>query len=158
MRLHTLQDQPGEYVLVSKANTKKEREKIKPMWTGPYLVKEIVSNNVYRVESLLGKEGVCHASYLWFYEPCGYEPSVEVRNVFLQNVGELEIEEIVAWRQVDGRHNIMVKWLGFEDDQNTWETVKHMSNYIPEVIVEYAEATGNTALAEYVKQVTPKQL
>ena len=49
-RVHTLQYQPGEYVLVSKANTKKEREKTKPMWTGPYIVKEIISNNVYRVE------------------------------------------------------------------------------------------------------------
>ena len=52
----------------------------------------------------------------------------------------------------------MVKWLGFEDDQNTWETVKHMSNYIPEVILEYAETTDNTALAEYVKQVSPRPL
>ena len=68
-RVHTLQYQPGKYVLVSKANTKKEREKTKLIWTGPYIVKEIISNNVYKVESLLGKEKVHHASYLWFYEP-----------------------------------------------------------------------------------------
>ena len=76
--------------MLSKANTKRERDKIKPVWYGPFQVIEIVSNNVYRVESLLGQEKVVHASFMWFYEPKGYEPTMEVRNIFLQDQGELE--------------------------------------------------------------------
>ena len=35
---------------------------------------------------------------LWFYEPSGYVPSEDVRHVFLQDKGELEVELIVKWR------------------------------------------------------------
>ena len=90
--MHTLQYQPSEYLLVSKAKTKKVREMTKPLWTGPYIVKEIISNNVYKVESLLGKEKVYQASYLWFYESSGYGPDEGMKHVFLQDEGELEVE------------------------------------------------------------------
>ena len=101
-RVHTLQYQPREYVLVSKTNTKKEREKTRPMSTGPYIVKEIISDNVYEVESLLGKEKIYHAAYLWFYESTGYMPDEGVRHVFLQDTGELEVKRIVEWRMNEG--------------------------------------------------------
>ena len=81
-RLHTLQYQEGDYVMVSNANTKRERNKTKPKWTGPYEVVRVVSNNVYEVESLLGKRKVLHASFMWFYVPEGYLPTEAMRNTF----------------------------------------------------------------------------
>ena len=53
-RLKTIQYPKGDYVMLSEANTKRERDKIKPVWYGPFQVTEIVSNNFYRVESPLG--------------------------------------------------------------------------------------------------------
>ena len=137
--MHALQYQPGQYVLVNKAYKKKQREKTKPVWTGPYIVKEIISNNVYEVELLLGKEKVYHA-----------------KHVFLQDVGELEVERIIEWRMDMGRHELYVKWLGFEENKNTWETADHLMKYIPEVVVEYADGTGNIALQEYLEKLKDK--
>ena len=87
-RLHMLQYQEGDYVMVSNANTKRERNKTNPNWTGPYKVVRVVSNNVYEVESLLGKRKTLHASCMWFYEPEGYLPTEAVKNVFLQDQEE----------------------------------------------------------------------
>ena len=101
----------------------------------------------------LGKEKVYHASYLWLYEPAGYVPDEGVRHVFLQDVGELEVERIIEWRMDMGRHELYVKWLGFDEDKNTWETADHLMKYIPEVVVEYANHTGNRALQEYLEKL-----
>ena len=52
-----------------------------------------------------------------------------------------------------GRHELYVKWLGFDEDdedKNTWETPDHLTKYIPEVVVEYEDDTGNIALQEYI--------
>ena len=156
-RLKTLQYQTGDYVMLSKANTKRERDKIKPVWYGPFQVIEIVSNNVYRVESLLGQEKVVHASFMWFYEPKGYEPTMEVRNIFLQDQGELEIEEIRSWKVIRGEAKFEVKWLGFEDDQNTWETLQHLMEQVPELVVGYAEKTKDKKLSGLVERARAKK-
>ena len=66
---------------------------MKLKWSGPYEVIQIISNNVYIVESLVGKRKMYHAVCLWFYEPKGYVPTEEVRNIFLEDQGELEIEK-----------------------------------------------------------------
>ena len=110
-------------MMVSNANTKQERNKVKPKWSGPYEVIQIVSNNVYVVESLVGKRKMYHASYLWFNEPKRYVPTEEVRNIFLQNQGELEIEKTAKWKQNANRIRLLVEWLGFGPEQDSWEQI-----------------------------------
>eukprot|EP00924_Labyrinthula_sp_SR-Ha-C_P008173 snap_masked-scaffold_11-processed-gene-5.27-mRNA-1 protein AED:0.58 eAED:0.58 QI:0/-1/0/1/-1/1/1/0/267 len=57
----------GDYVLVSEHGTLQANEKTRLTWLGPYQVIDVVSKDVYIVESLLGKTRTIHASRLWFY-------------------------------------------------------------------------------------------
>ena len=155
-RIKTMQYQEGDFVMLSKANTKREREKVKPVWYGPFQVTEVISNNVYRVESLLGQEKVCHASFMWFYEPKGYEPTEEVRNIFLQDGGELEIEKIEKWKIIQGEAKFLVKWLGFEDGQNTWETLDHLLEQVPELVLGFTEQKNEKKLTKLVERAQAK--
>ena len=152
-RLHTLQYQEGDYVMVSNANTKRERNKTKPKWTGPYEVVRVVSNNVYEVESLLGKRRVIHANFMWFYEPEGYVPTEAMRNVFLQDQGELEVETILNWKQNEEGFFLLVKWLGFEESQNSWEPMDHLFDYLPDLIIKYGKATKSKKLSAKIKEL-----
>ena len=76
-----------------------------------------------------------------------------MRYVLLQDTGELEVEKIEKWRMDMGRHELYVKWLGFEQDRNTWETADHLAKDIPEVVMEYAGDSGNLALQEYLTKL-----
>eukprot|EP00924_Labyrinthula_sp_SR-Ha-C_P013163 snap_masked-scaffold_12-processed-gene-11.46-mRNA-1 protein AED:0.46 eAED:0.52 QI:0/-1/0/1/-1/1/1/0/95 len=64
------------------------------MWLGPYQVMDIISKDVYEVESLLGKRRVVHTSRLWFYadeKPTGNE---NLKALFTHNFQSLEIDKI----------------------------------------------------------------
>ena len=132
-----LQYQEGDWVLVSKEFTIRGRRKDKPLWVGPYQVIEVVSHDIYRVQDIgEAKSMVLHACFLYFYEPSGYVPTKEVEAVFLQDYGTLEVEKIVIFRSNDNGYELVIKWYGFPDTENTWEPLEHMRQYIPELIKE----------------------
>ena len=139
--------------MVSNANTKRERNKVKPKWSGPYEVIQIVSKNVYIVESLVGKRKMYHASYLWFYEPKGYVPTEEVRNIFLQDQGELEIEKIANWKQNANGIFLLVKWLGFGPEQDSWEPIAHMFEQAPDLVLQLGKETQNKKLKKTIQEL-----
>eukprot|EP00924_Labyrinthula_sp_SR-Ha-C_P009054 snap_masked-scaffold_2-processed-gene-11.4-mRNA-1 protein AED:0.14 eAED:0.14 QI:0/-1/0/1/-1/1/1/0/1364 len=82
-----LQYQVGEWCLISTAKTPRETNKIKLEWSGPVLIQEVLSNNVYRVRLLNGMTLTVHASRLYFYEPSGYVPDDALRKIFVNNWG-----------------------------------------------------------------------
>jgi hypothetical protein len=56
----------------------------------------------------------------------------------LENEEEYEVEKILAHRGEGPQTEYLVKWKGYDHDENTWEPIEHLTN---------AQAT----LAEYHK-------
>ena len=79
--------------------TSRRRDKVSLTWTVPFRVNRIVGSNVYEVENpvtLSLKE--VHAVRLRYYDGKQYEPTEEVKRVFILNGGHLEVEGIVGIR------------------------------------------------------------
>src|SRR5690606_29098084 len=65
--LADFQFSPGDYVLVSRKGVRKG-DKLRLWWTGPFLVTDIIGDNLYRVTNLLGKSYDVHSCRIRFYE------------------------------------------------------------------------------------------
>eukprot|EP00924_Labyrinthula_sp_SR-Ha-C_P013280 snap_masked-scaffold_45-processed-gene-1.26-mRNA-1 protein AED:0.46 eAED:0.46 QI:0/-1/0/1/-1/1/1/0/744 len=119
-----LQFSAGDYVLMSKEGRKSSQDKMRLNWTGPFQVTEVVSSNVYRVESLTGKSYLAHTSRLGFYsnrKPANY---FKLRGFFQQNFETLEVDKILdialkTFRKIPEYH-VKIHWLGFEEEKASW--------------------------------------
>ena len=100
--------------------------KDKPIWTGPWQVTRIVSSNVYDVRSVMDETITVHASGMWFYEPTGFVPSEELKEIFQHDFNKFEVERFLDIRKNKKKYEILTKWLGLEDAKNTWEPLEAM--------------------------------
>eukprot|EP00924_Labyrinthula_sp_SR-Ha-C_P008000 augustus_masked-scaffold_41-processed-gene-2.21-mRNA-1 protein AED:1.00 eAED:1.00 QI:0/0/0/0/1/1/4/0/1645 len=110
-----LQYQVGEWCLISTAKTPRETNKIKLEWSGPVLIQEVLSNNVYRV------------------------PDDALRKIFINNWGELEVGRFHGLRYSNGEWWLHVHWKGFESRDDTWEPLRSMYRDVKSLVIKYLE-------------------
>eukprot|EP00924_Labyrinthula_sp_SR-Ha-C_P012481 snap_masked-scaffold_10-processed-gene-8.24-mRNA-1 protein AED:0.45 eAED:0.46 QI:0/-1/0/1/-1/1/1/0/1717 len=139
--VRAVQFMPGDWVMVSRKGTPSERLKYKLRWIGPYKIMETLSPNVYRVKSMHGKVAVIHASRLWFYETSDWKPSDAVRDVFMSDYGELEVEKFEKLRKKAGMYEVLVKWRGFEVEDMSWEPLHVIAQDLPEMLDLFLDDT-----------------
>eukprot|EP00924_Labyrinthula_sp_SR-Ha-C_P004817 augustus_masked-scaffold_1-processed-gene-13.43-mRNA-1 protein AED:0.42 eAED:0.43 QI:0/-1/0/1/-1/1/1/0/622 len=119
-----LQFSAGDYVLISEHGTLNATEKTRLNWMGPYQVLESISENVYIVESLLGKRRTVHGARMWFYSDAQPPNRKQMKKLFVHNFSSLEVENIISLRVTQGRrprYELEVKWLGFSSTDNTFQ-------------------------------------
>ena len=136
----------GEWVLLSKDGTIAARNKSKPTWVGPYQICRTTHRNVYEIRDLLGRKRIAHSSRLWPYATPHYHPPHNLLKLFLTDVDPLEVERILDLKHVKGEYQLLNKWLGFTDNDNTWESLDSLAQEIP-IMVEVCLTSTNTALA-----------
>eukprot|EP00924_Labyrinthula_sp_SR-Ha-C_P003638 snap_masked-scaffold_3-processed-gene-1.14-mRNA-1 protein AED:1.00 eAED:1.00 QI:0/0/0/0/1/1/2/0/1179 len=132
----------GDWVLTSSANTHRARLKYKLKWQGPLQVVDTISDNVYKLKSLLGKEMVCHASRMWWYEPPEYEPSEEIMKHFRRTYGALSVEGIYDIKLTPEGHYLKTKWLGFEEKDYTFEPLEILASDVPNLVKDFLSEGG----------------
>eukprot|EP00924_Labyrinthula_sp_SR-Ha-C_P006998 augustus_masked-scaffold_8-processed-gene-6.62-mRNA-1 protein AED:0.40 eAED:0.40 QI:0/-1/0/1/-1/1/1/0/1501 len=152
-----VQFQEGDWVLVSRANTTKERFKEKLRWNGPYQMTKSVSQNVYEVQDLYGKANIVHASRLLFYEPDGWIPDEAIIKQFTSDTGKLEVEKFIKLRSSQGQLQILVEWKGFPEEEATWEPLETMLEDLPDLTKQFIYSLGASSekdlAIEYSKQL-----
>ena len=141
---------PGEWVLISKTNTKRATNKIKLTWSGPCQVVEIISDNVYKVRTLTNKFSVIHASRMWYYDSKEYVPETELKEIFTNDWGHLEVNKIKGLKIIEGYYQVLVSWLGFEAITDSWEPLEEIYNEIPMLIDAYLLEMPNNLLKKKV--------
>eukprot|EP00924_Labyrinthula_sp_SR-Ha-C_P010291 snap_masked-scaffold_23-processed-gene-2.9-mRNA-1 protein AED:0.45 eAED:0.45 QI:0/-1/0/1/-1/1/1/0/1117 len=130
----------GDYVLVSEYGTLNAKEKTHLNWIGPYQITNIVSKDVYEVESLLGKRRVIHASRLWFYsdeKPLGNK---NLKALFVHNFQSLEInklKKIQLFSSPSLEYKVRVSWLGFSAESDTWEPLDTIYHDVPLLVRDF---------------------
>ena len=136
-RAPTLQHMEGEWVLLSKDGTIAARNKTKPIWVGPYQICRATHRNVYEIRDSLGRKRIAHSARLWPYAPPHYQPPENLKKLFLTDLGPLEVDRIVDFKHDKGEYLLQIKWLGFPDSDNTWESSDSLANEIPILVEEY---------------------
>jgi hypothetical protein len=124
----------GDYVLIASAIRK---DKLSPKWTGPYRVVDTVNEYVYVVENLLDKEKkTVHAMRMMFYKDSLLNIDVDIKNhLVFQKSDKFDIEKILNDRIVDGKKELSIQWLGFEEA--TWEPEEVIAEDVPKMVEDY---------------------
>ena len=56
------------------------------------------------------------------------------------------VEAIVGKKRVGNSFHLEVKWLGFEESENTWEPIESLYEDVPEMVTQFVQADGDPHL------------
>eukprot|EP00924_Labyrinthula_sp_SR-Ha-C_P015781 maker-scaffold_4-snap-gene-9.57-mRNA-1 protein AED:0.47 eAED:0.63 QI:0/0/0/1/1/1/2/0/158 len=81
--------------------------------------------------------------------------SKKLKALFIHNFKQLEIENIVGCRIVaDGNSfEFKIRWLGFEQDQDTWEPIITIYEDVPITVTSFVESMDDSNLKTFILRV-----
>ena len=127
----------GDYVLMARVS-KAADNKLVAKWRGPMHVKEVVNPWVYRVADLItDNEWTVHAERLRYYSDSMLEVTVELKDKISHNGTGYLIESIVDHEHRNGEWCLYVNWLGFEELEDSWESLRELHQDDPAAVKRY---------------------
>ena len=127
----------GDYVLMARVS-KAADNKLVAKWRGPMHVKEVVNPWVYRVGDLItDNEWTVHAERLRYYSDSMLEVTVELKDIIAHNGTGYLIESIVDHEHRNGEWCLYVNWLGFEELEDSWESLRELHQDDPVAVQRY---------------------
>ena len=137
----------GDRVYLLRRNFKTNRPSDKLDYTklGPFLVKERRGdvNYVLDLPEPTKKHNVFHISLL---EKAPLETPLRTAPLLLdQDDEEYDVEKILDYQRIDGKMRYLVKWLDYDDSENTWELPSALN--CPEKLAEFQQSQrpGNSS-------------
>lgn len=122
------------------------------LWQGPYRAVRFENEQVLEVEHLLsGKRKTVHCTRIKYYHDASLGVTEELKS-HLQYQGStlFVIARLLELREVRGQVQVVVKWMGFDEGENTWEPVTTILEDAPDLLREFLEITSS-ALASNVR-------
>jgi hypothetical protein len=125
----------GDRVMVYAHHLRRFLCKMRPRWIGPFEVTEVMThdgkpNNNYRLQltkPLSRLHPIFHTSFLKPYRRQQPGQPTNTRPPALEDVGlgdVFVVDAIVGHKKVHGRYKFLVKWKGYEEKDNTWQSVE----------------------------------
>jgi hypothetical protein len=108
--------------------------KLAHRWIGPFRIKRVVSRSAYELDLPVSSRAhpVFNISRLRPYQSPTQFPRRPVPRpppaIETSDGTEYEVEAIVAKRVRRGKREYLVKWLGYDAAENTWEPEDHLTN------------------------------
>jgi hypothetical protein len=65
---------------------------------------------------------------------------VELKKQFLHDNRTFEVEKILDHRVNEDKEEFLVKWLGFDNDQVTWEPADILNEDVPVLVAKFMKA------------------
>jgi transposase InsO family protein len=130
----------GDFVLVGRAV--EVPNKLALQWRGPCRVVNAVSKWVYEVQDLFApfKLHVVHVSRLQFYADAQRGITTDMVEYAVANQDFFLVEDLLECRQVHGRWELLVKWLGFDRFEATWEPLDSLMLDVPALVRRAVQA------------------
>ena len=123
---------------------RKDKTKMMAVKTGPMVVTEVLSTWVYKVQDVVSRKvATVHARRLEFCADADLNVTEELRAQVQYQVGENEAERFTAHRrQLRGGWQLRVRWWGFGEAEDTWESLRTMVEDTPVSGNEYVRREG----------------
>ena len=132
----------GDYVLYADVWST-TRSKLKVRWSGPAQVTATVSNWIFEIRNLItGDTREVHASRLKFYCDSSLNITEELLKHIAHNSEGHVVEKLldVRYHKQERRYEILVKWRGLDERENSWEPVVNLFQDVPAVIKTFLRA------------------
>jgi hypothetical protein len=135
----------GDFVLVG--SVVQRPTKLALHWRGPYQVTKVVTDHVMETQQLLPPFEISthHACRLKMYHEGGREVTEDLEAQIAFGDGGFHVERLEEARCVSGQHQVLVKWLGLQDEESSWEPAENLLEDIPVVFRKWIEANKEDA-------------
>jgi RNase H-like domain found in reverse transcriptase/Reverse transcriptase (RNA-dependent DNA polymerase)/Integrase zinc binding domain/Chromo (CHRromatin Organisation MOdifier) domain/Integrase core domain len=116
--------------------TGKRSAKLDHLQLGPFKVKRYLGKDNYELQlpTRMKIHPVFHISLLKPTKNTATQEQIAIEET------EYEVERIIDKRTRNGHAEYLIKWKGYEDEDNTWEPTRNL--YCPDKIKEYQEISG----------------
>jgi hypothetical protein len=126
----------GDFVLLA-IPKRKIRNKMQIVWSGPYRVIDTINDHVFKVETLdSSKTEIVHAQRLRFYCEKDYL-SEEFQTYEIESSEKFDISELVDIKRTTSGFSVLVRWLGFDSSDDTWEPIEQLFEDIPLILHDF---------------------
>ncbi len=134
----------GDFVLVAAV----QPDKLSALWQGPSRVVSTRSDWVYVVESLVsGKKRDVHATRLQLYSDASLNVTTSLKRVAEYDETPLVSALVDHRRDATGKSfEFRVRWLGFEEAEDTWEPARNLAEDTPALVEAYVKASADPTL------------
>jgi len=130
----------GDYVLMARVS-KGATNKLVAKWRGPMRVISTVNPWVFKIKDLItGEEWVVHAERLRYYSDAHLEVSQPLKEIIAHDGSGCLIESIVDHEHRDGEWHVFVNWLGFEELEDSWESLRELYQDDPVSVKKYLKS------------------
>ena len=119
----------GDFVLYAIPQQHRE-SKLAFKWHGPGRIVDVVSDYVFVVQNLVTQATFeSHAQRLRFYSDQDLNVTTDLLNQIAHDDNGLEVHEVVD-AKVDkkGKWSLKIRWRGFTEDFDSWESLSHLLN------------------------------
>jgi len=152
--------EPGDKVLLSTRNLKFKGvncKKLGPRFIGPYTVEEQVGNVSYKLAlpDCMEVHPIFHVELLREYKGADFvlPPAIECEDGTLQ----YEVEAILKQRGRGHSKQLMVRWLGYTPEWDTWEPRSELMKDVPNLVLEFEAKQQNMPAQTKVVRRKKKQ-
>jgi hypothetical protein len=129
----------GDFVMYARV-TKSPLGKLMPTWIGPYRIIDTISDWVYKIENILTKEIVeAHIQKLRFYDNETLNVTEDIRTFVQDSTSLYEIEDFLGIKEEEDGLKILVKWLGFSEEESTWEPMQDIYSAVPKMVKKFLQ-------------------
>ena len=132
--------------------------KLVTTWTGPWRVVTAEQPHVYGVQNIIsGEVRDVHVVRLCFYADSALDITSDLKDVFQHSFtqGQFEMSGLVDMAEADDGdgYDVQVQWVGFEDDEDTWEPLSKIWDAAPQFVKRELRKMGLTrAVRSKLKQ------
>lgn len=116
------------YLLTKNLRTKRPSKGLDHVKVGPFLILNQKGPVTYTLD--LPKDAKIHPRFhVKLLEPA--DPETPLQTTFhyeTEEDNEFEVEKIVSHRGPPRRREYLIKWLGYDESENTWEPQKNLTN------------------------------
>jgi hypothetical protein len=126
----------GDFVLVAQRD-KHSIDKLSLRWRGPRRITRVMSDHVYEVEDIeSGYLVQVHSTRLRFYHDASLDVTAELLEQIAHNDLGYDVQSIKDLRfdSETKQYQVLVSWLGFESDDDTWEPLLVMHEDVPDKV------------------------
>ena len=72
-----------------------------------------------------------HSSRLWPYALREYQSNEALRKQFIEDKGVFEVISIDDSKLTNNQFFVLISWMGFSQEENTWEPLKTLHEDLP---------------------------
>ncbi|ETV82011.1 hypothetical protein H257_05537 [Aphanomyces astaci] len=145
----------GDFVLVARAL--QHPGKLTLRWKGPFRVVKVVSDYLMEVQQLVppGATSLHHACRLHLYCEGGREVNDDLKTQIAFGDEGFYVEDLRDLRLRDGVWEVLIKWLGLDDLESSWEPVLSIYEDVPVLFRRWTKARSNEdGVSEMVDDLT----